>query len=153
VDHYQHFCKEWIVSPTARRVYRAAAVNSLTVYASLVALIVYGPIPALKQFLFVGVLATAINGAGMEFFLFRFDDSPAWKQILCFCALIFIPIGPALYCFLVYSRSKVVLNALAMAEECFKRPETRCVRSENPKVRGPTPAVSASAAETAPTQS
>ena len=70
MDHYQHFCKEWIVSPTARRVYRAAAVNSLTVYASLVALIVYGPIPALKQFLFVGVLATAITGTGMEFFLF-----------------------------------------------------------------------------------
>ena len=86
-------------------------------------LIVYGPIPALKQFLFVGVLATAINGAGMEFFLFRFDDSPAWKQILWFCALIFIPIGPALYCFLVYSRSKVVLNALAMAEDVSSAPK------------------------------
>jgi len=113
VNHYQHFSKEWIVSPTARRVYRIAAVLSLTLYVSLAALIVYGPIPALKQFLFVGVLATAINGTGMEFFLFRFDDSAAWKQILWFCALIFIPIGPALYCFVVYSRSKMVLNAVA----------------------------------------
>jgi hypothetical protein len=123
VDHYQHFGKEWIVSPTARRVYRAAAAVSLTVYVSLVALIVYGPIPALKQFLFVGVLATAINGTGMEFFLFRFDDCPAWKQILWFCALLFAPLGPALYCFLVYSRSKVVLDALAIAEGVSSAPK------------------------------
>ena len=108
MDHYQYFSKEWIVSPTARRVYRAAAVVSLMVYILLVALVVYGPIPLLKQCLFIGVLATAINAAGMEFFLFRFDDSAAWKQILWFCALIFIPIGPALFCFLVYSRSQAV---------------------------------------------
>jgi len=68
VDHYQHFSKEWIVSPMARRVYHVAAVVSLTLYVSLAALIVYGPILALKQFLFVGVLATAISGTGMEFF-------------------------------------------------------------------------------------
>jgi hypothetical protein len=123
VNHYQHFSKEWIVSPTARRVYRVAAVVSLTLYVSLAALIAYGPIPALKQFLFVGVLATAINGTGMEFFLFRFDDSAAWKQILWFCALIFIPVGPALYCFLVYSRSRAVLNALAIAEDVSSAPK------------------------------
>lgn len=121
MDHYQHFSKEWIVSPTARRVYRAAAVVSLTVYASLVALIVYGPIPALKQFLFVGVLATAINGTGMEFFRSRFDDSAAWKQILWFCALLFAPLGPALYCFLVYSRSKVILTTAADASSVPKQ--------------------------------
>lgn len=115
MNHYQYFSKEWIVSETARRVYRGAAAVSLTVYVTLVALFVYGPIPLLKQFLFVGVLATAINGTGMEFFLFRFDDSAAWKQILWFCAMIFIPIGPALYCFLVYSRSKVILHALAIS--------------------------------------
>ena len=107
----------------ARSVYRVAAVVSLTLYVSLAALIVYGPILALKQFLFVGVLATAINGTGMEFFLFRFDDSAAWKQILWFCALIFIPVGPALYCFLVYSRSRVVLNALAIAEDVSSAPK------------------------------
>jgi hypothetical protein len=82
MNHYQYFSKEWIVSETARRIYRAAAVVSLTIYVTLVALIVYGPIPLLKQLLFVGVLATAINATGMEFFLFRFDDSAAWKQIL-----------------------------------------------------------------------
>jgi hypothetical protein len=120
MNHYQYFSKEWIVSETARRVYRGAAVVSLTLYVTLVALFVYGvygPIPLLKQLLFVGVLATAINGTGMEFFLFRFDDSAAWKQILWFCAMIFIPIGPALYCFLVYSRSKVILHALPMGAD------------------------------------
>ncbi|MBZ5684066.1 MAG: hypothetical protein LAP86_03445 [Acidobacteriia bacterium] len=125
MNHYQYFSKEWIVSETARRVYRAAAVVSLTVYVTFAALYVYGPIPLLKQLLFVGVLATAINATGMEFFLFRFDDSAAWKQILWFCAMILIPIGPALYCFLVYSRSKVVLHALASADDNLKRHETR----------------------------
>jgi hypothetical protein len=108
MNHYQYFSKEWIVSEAARRVYRAAAVVSLTVYVTLVALILYGPIPLLKQLLFVGVLATAINATGMEFFLFRFDDSAACKQILWFCAMIFLPIGPALYCFFVYSRSPAI---------------------------------------------
>jgi hypothetical protein len=113
MHQYQFLNKQWIVSPTARRVYRAAAVVSLTLYVSLTAMILSGPIPLLKQFLFIGVLATAINGVGMEFFLFRFDDSPAWKQILWFCAMIFIPIGPALYCFVVYSRSQAVKAACA----------------------------------------
>ena len=108
MDHSQYVSKQWFVSSTARRVYRAAAVVSLTLFVSLAALVVYGPIPILKQFLFIGVLATVINSAGMEFFLFRFDDSPPWRQILWFCALMFIPIGPALYCFLVYSRSRAV---------------------------------------------
>jgi hypothetical protein len=124
VDHYQHFSKEWIVSPTARRVYRVAAVVSLTLYVSLAALIAYGPIPALKQLLFVGVLATAINTTGMEFFLLRFDDSAAWKQILWFCAMFLIPLGPALYCFLVYSRSKVVLRTLARTDDVSNATKT-----------------------------
>jgi hypothetical protein len=125
MNSYQYFSKEWIVSERARRVYRAAAVVSLTVYITLVALIVYGPIPSLKQLLFVGVLATAINATGMEFFLFRFDDSAAWKQILWFCAMFLIPLGPALYCFLVYSRSKVVLCTLARTDGVSNPTKTR----------------------------
>jgi hypothetical protein len=116
VNQYQYLSKEAIVSPTARRVYRAAAVFSFTVYVSLLGLRAYGPIPLLKQLLFLGVLATAINATGMEFFLFRFDDSAAWKQIFWFCALIFMPIGPALYCFLVYSRSAIVRAACASGD-------------------------------------
>ncbi len=41
MNQYQYFSKEWIISETARRVYRAAAVVSLTVYAMLVALLIY----------------------------------------------------------------------------------------------------------------
>jgi len=116
MDHYQHVKKEWIVSPRARRVYRAAAVISLMVYPVLAALIYNGPLPILKQLLFGGVLATALNGVAMEFFLFRFDESQAWKQVFWFCTLIFIPIGPALYCFLVYSGSQAVKAACAPAD-------------------------------------
>jgi hypothetical protein len=110
---YEYINKEWIVSPTARRVYRTAAVVSLTIYFTLAAILMNGPIPALRQLLFVGVVATAIITIGMEFFLFRFDDSRGWMQIFWFCVMLFPPVGPALYCFLVYSGSKAVLNALA----------------------------------------
>jgi len=44
----------------------------------------------------------------MEYFLFRFDDSGALKQVFWFCVMLFAPLGPALYCFLVYSRSDMV---------------------------------------------
>jgi hypothetical protein len=99
-----------------RRVYRAAAIVSLTLYPLLFAVIYDGPFPVLKHLLFTAVLATAINGVGMEFFLFGFDQSQAWKQVLWFCALIFIPIGAALYCFLVYSRSQAVRTAGSSAD-------------------------------------
>jgi len=116
MDPHQYVKKEWIVSPTARGVYRAAAIVSLTLYPLLFASIYNGPFPVLKQLLFIAVLATAINGVGMEFFLFRFDQSPAWKQVLWFCALIFLPLGAALYCFLVYSRSQAVRTACSSAD-------------------------------------
>ena len=116
MDSYQYLKKEWIVSLTARRVYRAAAIVSLTLYPLLLAFIYISPFPILKQLLFIAVLATAINGVGMEFFLFRFSESQVWKQVLWFCALIFIPIGPALYCFLVYSRSQAVRIACSSAD-------------------------------------
>ena len=99
---YEYINKEWIVSPTARRVYRAAAIVSLTIYFTLAAILINGPTPALKQLLFVGVVATAIITVGMEVFLFRFDDSRGWMQIFWFCLMLFLPVGPALYCFLVY---------------------------------------------------
>jgi len=105
MDAYQYAKKEWIVSPTARRVYRTCAIASLTVYASMAALALKGPLPGLKQLLFLGVLATVINTFGMEVFLFRFDDSAAWRQVFWFVLMLFVPLGPALYCFRVYCRS------------------------------------------------
>ena len=116
VEPFQYVKKEWIVSTGARRLYRAAAAISMAVYPLLLALIYDGPLPFLKQLLFIAVLATALNGMAMEFFRFRFDESQAWKQIFWFCALIFIPIGPALYCLLVYSRSQVLRTACSLDE-------------------------------------
>jgi hypothetical protein len=105
---YELVNKEMIVSRTARLVYRTAAAVSLTIYFSLGMILVNGPTPLLKQLLFLGVVATAIIVVGMEFFLFRFDDSAAWKQIVWFCLMVCLPLGPALYCFVVYSRSTAI---------------------------------------------
>jgi len=109
---YEYFDKELIVSPAARLVYRTAAVLSLSIYFSFAAIRINGPTPLLKQLLFIGVLATAAILTGMEIFLFRFDDSPAWKQLLWFCLMLIVPLGPALYCFAVYSRSKALQSAV-----------------------------------------
>ena len=108
---YEYINKEWIVSPTARRVYRACAVISLMLGPLAIAEILDGPLPFFKQLLFVTVLATAVNLVGMEYFLFRFDQSHALTQVFWFCACLFVPVGPALYCFLVYSRWQAVRTA------------------------------------------
>lgn len=108
MSRYDLINKEWIVSPTARLVYRAAAVASLAFIPVIVAIQLTYPTPTyLKQLLFVSILGVALTTIGMEYFLFRFDDSGALKQIFWFCAMFFFPIGPALYCSLVYSRSKL----------------------------------------------
>jgi hypothetical protein len=105
---YEYVNKEWIVSPTARLVYRAAAVVSLTLFPAVMAVQLLDSVrPFLKPLVFLAVLGTAINALGMEYFLIRFDSSRALKQIFWFCAMIFVPIGPAFYCFMVYSRSDV----------------------------------------------
>ena len=119
--HYDYINKEWIVSRTARHVYRLAASLSLVLYPILAAQIVGGVPktlePVLKTLLFTGIVGTAITALGMEFFFFRFDDSHPLKQILWFCVMIFLPLGPALYCFIVYSRSKVLKNSCAYGVE------------------------------------
>ena len=100
--------KQWIVSPTARLVYRTAAVVSLTLFPLLPGLLFDPRRLILGALLFLAVLGTAINAVGMENFLIRFDNSPAWRQVFWFCAMIFVPLGPALYGFVVYSRSDAV---------------------------------------------
>lgn len=114
VHSYAFIKKEWIVSMTARRVYRTAAVVSLIMYPLLVAARLNQPVPLMKQLLLASLLATATNALAMETFLFRFDTSPALKQVLWFCAMIFIPLGPALYCFFVYSCSEAIQEARAV---------------------------------------
>jgi hypothetical protein len=110
---YDLITKEWIISRTARSVYRAAAALSLLLLPVLWMAIegggMLGPLrPILRPLLFVGALGMATTGLGMEYFLFRFDDSHALKQVFWFCVMLFAPVGPALYCFLVYSRSDAV---------------------------------------------
>jgi hypothetical protein len=106
MNPYEYINKEWIVSPTARRVYRTAAAVSLIMTLAFVAAVFNEPIRFLKPLVFIGTVGTAVNLVGMEYFLFRFDDSHALKQVLWFLVMIFLPVGPALYCFIVYSHAK-----------------------------------------------
>jgi len=107
MHQYELIDKKLIVSETARHVYCMSAAVSLTLYASLVG-VRMSPSAFWKWPILLGVLGMAITAAGMEVFLFRFDESAAWKQIFWFCLMLFVPLGPAVYCYLVYSRSTVV---------------------------------------------
>jgi len=105
--------KEWILSYAARRIYRVAAGLSLALFFFLMVVKFMGGIPEtlvpiLKLPLFAGVLGAAITMVAMEYFLFGFDNSSALKKVFWFCVLLFPPLGPPLYCFIVYSRSDVL---------------------------------------------
>ena len=105
--------KEWIVSLTARRVYLVAASLSLALFFFLVAVRVTGGIPEtlvpiVKLPLFAAILGAAITMVAMEYFLFGFDNSSALKKVFWFCVMLLPPLGPSLYCFMVYSRSDVL---------------------------------------------
>jgi len=110
---YEYINKEWIVSPAARRVYRASACLSIGLLLGWWIALFEGGIPsafalASRLLLFIGVLGAGITLIGMEYFLFRFDDSHPLKQMAWVCMMMFPLLGPALYCFIVYSRSNVV---------------------------------------------
>jgi hypothetical protein len=118
--------EEWIVSPTARRVYRTSAGLSVGLFFGWWAIMVAGRIPAtigplVRLLLLAGVLGAGITIVGMEFFLFRFDDSHPLKQIAWFLVLLFPLLGPALYCFVVYSRSEVLKRNRAKRAEAASR--------------------------------
>jgi len=109
---FEYIPREWIASPRARVVYRTAAVASLTLFPLLIAVQLPSPIrPLLRLLVFFGILGTALTLVGMEYFLLRLDDSRALQQVFWFCALFLVPIGPALYCFFVYSRSHIVKSS------------------------------------------
>jgi hypothetical protein len=109
--------RQWILSSTARRIYRSAAGLSLTLFFFWVRALFGGgvpnvDVPLVKLALFAGVLGAATTMVAMEYFWFDFDNSPGVKKVLWFCVLLLPPLGPALYCFLVYSRSDVLKAAL-----------------------------------------
>jgi hypothetical protein len=114
---YEFISKDWIVSPRARLVYRVAAIASLMLIPLLAEVIVYPRHTFLRPLVFLAVVGMALNALGMEYFLIRFDNSPAWQQIVWFFVNILIPVGPAFYCFLVYSRSEAVKKSLGAAAE------------------------------------
>ena len=110
--------REWILSSTARRIYRGAASLSLAMFFFFCAYERFGggvpnvDVPLVKLALFAGVLGAATTLVAMEYFWFDFDNSSGVKKVLWFCLLLLPPLGPALYCFLVYSRSDVLKAAL-----------------------------------------
>ena len=111
---YEYINKEWIVSRTARIVYRTAAILSVGILVVLVLILIVDrditkPLRLMMQpLLFLEALGIAVTLIGMEYFLFRFDNSHALTQMFWFCLLLLPPLGPAIYCFAVYSRSEVV---------------------------------------------
>jgi len=120
---YEYIKKEWIVSPTARRVYRASATLSVALFFGWWAILVVGRIPetvapAVRLLLLAGVLGAGITVVGMELFLFRFDELHPLKQVFWFLVMLLPLLGAPLYCFVVYSRSN------ALKSTCAKIPES-----------------------------
>jgi hypothetical protein len=113
---YEYIKREWIISSVARLVYRVAAAVSVAFFLFWMALVVQGAIGGIpdslrsvvRPLILVGVLGAGITLVGMEFFLIRFDSSRPLKQVFWFCAMLYPILGPAMYCFIVYSRSDVV---------------------------------------------
>ena len=119
--------KEWIVSRTARRIYRASALVSVALFVGLVALGVNGGFlhtlaPIGRPLLFIGALGTGITVVGMEIFLFRMDDFHPVKQVFWFCVMVFPLVGAPLYCFVVYSRSPQVRKCLPDSDLGYRLP-------------------------------
>lgn len=104
--------REMVVSPKARSIYRLSAGLSMPLIFASSWLLSAPHSEVIAQFaeplLFIGVLAIVITTAGMEAFLFWFDDSSAIKQIVWFLIMLVPGIGAIAYCFLVYSRSQAV---------------------------------------------
>jgi NADH:ubiquinone oxidoreductase subunit 6 (subunit J) len=108
--------KEWMLSVTASRVYRASAVLSGALFLLIIALPFVAQVresflPIMRLFVFVGALGAAITIVAMEYFLFGFDNSSALKRLFWFLVMLLPLLGPSLYCFIVYLRSDVVRAA------------------------------------------
>jgi hypothetical protein len=76
---YEYINREWIVSPTARKIYRISAGVSLALlvlwWVSIFEGISPQITPIVRPIAFAGVLGAGITLVGMEYFLFRFDAS------------------------------------------------------------------------------
>ena len=102
--------REWILSATARRIYRVSSALTLVLLMTLVVLELIGHIPdgllpLVKLLLILGAAGTAITFVAMEYFLFAFDTSSVFTKVFWFCAMLAPLLGPPLYCFFIYSRA------------------------------------------------
>lgn len=102
--------REWILSTTARRIYRVSSTLTLLLLLTLIVLDLIGHIPdglfpLVKLLLLLGVAGTAITLVAMEYFLFAFDTSPVFTKVFWFFAMLLPLLGPPLYCFFIYSRA------------------------------------------------
>ena len=110
--------REFVVSATARRVYRTAASASLGMLVMLVVIRTAGGVskeyfPIIKVLALGYAIGTALTFVAMAYFLFGFDKSSAFKKAFWVYIMLRIPVlGAALYCFLVYSRSDLVRKTL-----------------------------------------
>jgi hypothetical protein len=107
---YELISPKLIVSRTAYHFYRVSACLSILLFVGIV--ISGGSVPEFmapiaQPLFFIFALATASTIAGMEIFLFRFDDSQPLKQVFWFCVMLVPLLGAATYCFVVYSRSNL----------------------------------------------
>jgi hypothetical protein len=113
---YYYIRKEWMLSGSAQLIYRLSAILSLVLFFLLIILnrsLDVDPrlLPMVRLLLFAGVLGTAITIVAMEYFLFGFDNSTPGKKAFWFCAMLLPPLGPALYCLIVYLRSDLLTKA------------------------------------------
>ena len=113
--HY-YINKEWMLSTTARHIYRAASILSLMLVPSLFWLIFLQAesgmssmwLPVARWLALASILGTATTIVAMEYFIFGFDDSSTWKKTF-WAIVVFIPtIGAPIYCLIVYSNSDVL---------------------------------------------
>ncbi len=125
--HY-YISKSWILSTAARRVYRVAAVFSIGLFVFLMLHRLQPNLLAprsstaeviIRWILFLTVLGAATTLVAMEYFLFTYDESPAWKMVLWFLAMVILGLGAALYCFFVYSRSQHFQNVASASSDLY----------------------------------
>ncbi len=120
---YYLVSEDWLISPTARRVYRFCAWISfllLPTFALLVKFPEGSALPhvvilAVHLLLLLSVIANAVICVAMQHFLFVEDESDAWKQILWFLALAVLGVGPGLFVLLAYSKSPLFEKTTAQS--------------------------------------
>jgi hypothetical protein len=116
---YLPITQGWIVSRVASRIYLVCALLAIALFGTLVAAFAAGAVSGIRSLadvplaesvvrvlIFPEVCGAALLTVAMWYFWFTFDRSTWAKKAFWFLPLYFLlPIGPALYYFVVYLRS------------------------------------------------